>query len=131
MRSSRSLLLLFAFVLCVGNVYVTLSRSTIPLGFDGMAEPVEIQAEDRPGIDDVFLLPVGGEELHVDQSVAERVIVGERLHKETWSSTIRTGDQTFRVEPSRDFYKMLFVMPVVFVTLLAIVIRRPRRPPRR
>ena len=128
MLSPKRLLVALALVLCAGNVYVTFARSTIPLSLDGIARPVKIQAEDRPGIDDVFLLPIGSREYHVDQSVAERVIVGQRLRKEAWSSQVKSGETTFEVEPSRDFEGMVWVMPILFVALVLLLVGRRSDP---
>jgi hypothetical protein len=116
--------------LAIGNSYETLRRSTIPLAIEGRVESVEVRREKEPGVDDVHLLFVDGETFHVDADVARAVDRGAELHKESWTSTLRTDQVSHRLSPSRDAKGMFIVMPVVLLVLGILLLTAVRRTPR-
>lgn len=121
-------MLLIGVMLVGGNLYETLRRSTIPLALDGEVTDIELLQEKHPGIDDVHLVHMEDRTLHVDASVAERVTVGDSLHKSAWSTSLVVGSNELRLEPSRDFRGMLVVM-VIVVLICGFLVLMPRRLP--
>ena len=128
MRSPRPFLLLLALALCVGNLTFTFLRSTIPFELDGRVSDIVFITEKHPGIDDIYVLTVEDRDLRVDPDVAREVEVGDELRKNSWSSEMLIGregsERTLQIEPSRDFNRMAFVMPIVALAIATLLFAR-------
>ena len=118
------LLLLVAF--CLLNLVETLSRSTIPLGLDGVVTRTELRREKRTGVDDVYLLWIDGRMREVDRSLFARLQVGDQVSKGAWERTLRTPRGVVPLAPSRDFWGMVFAMPLLGVAGIWLALRRGR-----
>lgn len=113
-RSSAWGLLLVGAILAAGNVWVALSRSTIPYRLDGIAEDKEHWLEKNPGFDDVCVVKLkGGTWITVDRPVYKAIEPGRRVFKERWSRTILIDDRPVTVGLSQDTRNMLGLMPVI------------------
>ena len=127
--------------LVLGNLWFTLARSSIPVGFAGRVDSIEVLTEKKPGIDDVYVVRIGVEGLvlgpavpypaqfHADEAVASDLVEGEIYTKERWDSCITalstpTVPECTPVTPSKDFWGMVAAMPVVLLTGIVILIRR-------
>lgn len=131
MRSPRTALAALGLVLCITNLVVTLWRSTIPDSLDGTVENIEFLTEDNPGIDDIYVVSVGDDELHVDRAVATRLTENVHVSKDAWSTEIVIGRygtaRTIQLEPSEDFVGMVLAMPVAALVLVILLFVRRRR----
>ena len=125
MRSPRLALVVIAAALCLGNLIFSLLRSTIPIGLDGTVDNVEFLTSKNPGIDDIYVLSVDGNHIHVDKDVARLLRRGARISKDPWSTelTIGEGDSggVIQLRPSSDFTGMLVTTPVVILVLLILL----------
>jgi hypothetical protein len=108
------LLLGLLALLAVGNLWATFHRSGIPVGLAGRVERIEVRREKHPGLDDVHLVTVAGQVIHLDAEVAALLQVGDEVRKSGWSASLTTPSGTFRLTPSRDFWRMLRAMPLLF-----------------
>ena len=82
-------LLLVGLLLGLGNLWFTLSRSTIPIHLEDVVIGKRRLIEKVIGVDDVCLLDMqSGESLHVDAYVFEAIAENERLQKEAWSAEL-------------------------------------------
>lgn len=133
MRSPKVVLAALGIVLCVANLVVTLWRSTIPLEIDGAVERIEFLTEENPGIDDIYVLHIGGDEMHVDPEVAARLTPNVYVSKDAWSTHLVVGRydtaRTIDLQPSEDFTGSAITMPIVAVVLL-VLLYAPRARPR-
>lgn len=127
-RGAALILAAVALLLAAGNAYETLRRSMLPLALDGRVESEEVRREKHPGIDDVHLLAIDGETVHVDEPVAGLVTEGDELRKEAWSSTLIIDGTGHDLKLSSDATGMFVVMPLVLVVLPALVLTRGRSP---
>jgi hypothetical protein len=119
---------LLVAMLAAANAWVTLDRSTITRAFEGTIERLEVRSEKHAGVDDVHLLHLDGERiLHVDAAVAERLRVGDHVSKRAWSSELRTSRGTVRVPTSRDFRRMVLLMPLFVLATIGLAIAGRRR----
>jgi hypothetical protein len=109
------------------NLWVTINRSLIPLGLNGVVTDIETRFEKNPGTDDVVLIYVDGEDFHVDPSIARRLEVGDRVSKSPLTTAIETSKGYVRLRPSTDFTRMLIVMPLM-LGLIAFGVMRGRLP---
>lgn len=116
--------------LCLGNLWFTLVRSTIPLELDGKVEAVEVLTEKHPGLDDVYIVQIGDREIHVDEAVANNLRVGDQIQKNSWTYEILNlsdAGNSIRLSPSRDFWGMVKTMPVVLVAVCVVLFVRRRQ----
>jgi hypothetical protein len=112
--------------LCLGNLVVTLSRSLIPLGVDGVVSSLEVRHEKHPGLDDVHLLWMGNRARQIDAEIATSLRSGDRIHKKAWARSLQTPRGALPLAPSRDFKGMLMVMPLL-ILLAGWVLRIPSK----
>lgn len=87
----------------------------IPLELNGVVSRLEIRHEKHPGIDDIYLVTIGGRRYHVDRTVGPRLLPGAEITKRRWSKLLETSDGTVQLRASRDAYSMLVAMPVVAI----------------
>ena len=116
-----------ALVLAAGNLYETVHRSTIPLALDGRVESEELRREKHPGVDDVHLLTVDKETVHVDAHVAGLVSEGDELQKDAWSSTLMVDNSLHDLPLSSDAQSMFIVMPLLLLVVAALIVPRDGR----
>jgi hypothetical protein len=115
-----------AILLGVGNLAVTLLRSTIPIAVEGTITRIDIRPEAHPGVDDVNLLSVDGRTIVVDTAVIRDLRVGDEIRKDAWSTTLETPRGPKHLDPSDDLWGMVVVMPLI-ASLCAAMMWRPRR----
>ena len=130
MRSPRLFVVAATVVLCTANLSFTLLRSTIPLNLDGRVHGIVFITEKHPGIDDIYVLTVEGAEIQVDPAVALEIDVGDHIDKAAWSTEMVISDEepqrSVRVQTSRDFNRMVLVMPLVALTVATVAYVRRR-----
>ncbi|MEZ6010222.1 MAG: hypothetical protein R3F05_21005 [Planctomycetota bacterium] len=122
MRSPRVHLLILAVLLAAGNVAWTFMRSGVPFSLEGTVERIEVRREKHPGLDDVHLVTIGGQTLHVDADVAGALREGDRVSKQAWSWSLSTPREQVRLGLSNDARGMLVAMPLL--VLLGLVALR-------
>lgn len=115
-----------AVVLCIANLAVTLHRSLIPISLEGVITDVEIRFEKHRGVDDVYLISVNDRRLHVDASAGAALKVGDHVRKRPLSPVLETPRGKVPLRPSRDFTRMLVVMPLTMLLTLALLWRPSR-----
>ena len=102
-----------ATILAAANVWFAAARSTIPLRLDAVVQRKEVRHEKHPPRDDVCLLDLGPLGiLHVDQSVFDRVSVGDHLRKERWTRTLECNQRKIELAWSVDTRGLIRVMPL-------------------
>lgn len=94
-------------------------RSLIPRSLHATVTAVEVRHEKHPGIDDVWLLHLDGEPVHVDARTAQRLSEGSRVRKEAWQESLTVDGEARPLELSDDARAMLKVMPVIVLAALA------------
>jgi len=118
-----SAVLLFAGALLVGaNFWFAAARSTIPLPLDAKVIGKEVRHEKHPPKDDVCLLHLGQQTLHVDRAVYDSVAIGDRLRKERWSQILYSNDEPMELAWSQDARGMMWAMPLAWSMLFATVV---------
>ncbi len=129
MAAAALLVAAVGFALC--NVWATFSRSLIPTTIEGPVERVEVRREKHPGVDDVWLVHVGGRRLHVDAQTAAQLETGLPLRKQAWRRTLFAGGRPIPLHVSAEATGMLLVMPLTLVSAAAAAWSRtrPRRQP--
>ena len=118
-----SLLIFFGML----NLAEALGRSGIPLPLHGRIRNLETRWEMSRGVDDVHLLWIGKRAVQIDAELASQLRTGEEISKKAWEPRLQTPRGTIRLKPSRDFRRMLIVMPwlaAVGLTLLGSAGRR-------
>lgn len=114
----------------VGNIWVTLARSTIPVSLSGTVTDKELREEKHPGVDDVYLVTFSdGRVIQVDRSVFVAARVGAPLEKEAWSRRLRTGEQDVDLDLSTDARRMFILMPLAAALVLVAARKRGARLP--
>ncbi|HVE76638.1 MAG TPA: hypothetical protein VND22_07725, partial [Actinomycetota bacterium] len=126
LRSPRAAVLVFVLSLAAANLAVTFNRSLIPQSIDGRVDQVERRFEKHVGLDDVFLLTVGGRTTQIDATLAGAVEQGDRVKKRAFSRTLTTPDGDITLSPSREFWRMAVAMPVLFGLALFLALHRNR-----
>ncbi len=99
---------------CLGNLVVTFHRSGIPVKLEGTVTKIEMRREKHPGLDDVYLVRVGDRTMHLDTDLGRHIRKGDRVSKRRWQSTLQTPRGPVRLHPSKDFWRMLIWMPVLW-----------------
>jgi hypothetical protein len=119
-----------AVMFAVANVAITIHRSLIPVALDGVIETIEVRHEKHPGVDDVWLVSVGGRRLHVDAPTARRLAEGQRLSKTAFQRRLSVDGAVVPLRLSPDAVAMSWVMPVVLIGVMLNLGpgRRLRRP---
>ena len=126
-RRGAVALLLVAVVLFAALAAWSLAvRSTIPMALDGTVTSIETRHEKHPGVDDVWLVAIDGDQRHLDTEIAVGLSVGDHLEKERWD-THRRGEQRGAVAaPEQRSRAMLFLAPILALTA-AVLAAAPRR----
>jgi hypothetical protein len=127
MRLPSLLLLTGAVLLAGANIWITLSRSTIPLALDGEIREVEVRLEKNPGIDDVYLVSVDGRRIHVDRAVGIRLRSGMQVSKAAWDRVLRTSRGPVPLRPSQDTRRMVAAMPLIVLATALLCFGGRRR----
>ena len=127
MRSPRLYLLVLLLALALANLWSTFHRSGIPVALSGRVERVELRTEKHPGLDDVYLVRVGGRTTHLDADVASLFEVGADVQKAAWSRSLTTSRGVQQISVSTDFKRMTIAMPLI-VALGLILLRVGARP---
>ena len=116
-------------VLCVGNLTFTFLRSTIPFELDGRVNDIVFITEKHPGLDDIFVITIGDRDIRVDPDIAREIDVGDHVRKDAWSTEMviseEDSERALGVQPSRDFNRMVVVMPVIALAV-AVLLYLPR-----
>lgn len=130
-RRAAAVLLVLAAAFAVIAVTATISRSLIPRAMDGTVDRVEVRTEKHPGIDDVWLVHVNGDVIHVDATTATDLEQGAELQKAAWSRTLTVDGQAIDLHLSHDARTMLWVMPLTLLCVAgaAMADSRRRSPP--
>lgn len=121
MRSPRTYLLALVVLLALGNLWSTFHRSGIPAALTGRVGRIEVRPEKHPGLDDVHLVTVSGDETHLDSESAALLRDGDDIRKDSWSAELTTPRGTSRLRLSRDFWRMLLAMPLLIGLAVALL----------
>ena len=120
--------MLGGIVLAVSNLWFTAVRSTIPLSIDDRIVSKQKRLEKLPGVDDVYLLTLTqGRTIQVDERVYDFVTESSNVRKVAWAAQLHSGEQNLELEWSRDFRRMMVIMPAVLVTLVGLSAATMRR----
>lgn len=122
-------LTLTGVLFCALAAWAMVARSTIPWALDGTVSSIDLRHEKHPGVDDVWLIGLDGDEpRHVDRAVADLLDEGDRVHKERWDDTMTVNGRVHQVELGRDARRMLVFAPTLALVLaaLALVTSRAR-----
>ena len=115
-RRGAVALLLVAVVLFAALAAWSLAvRSTIPMALDGTVTSVETRHEKHPGVDDVWLVSIDGDQRHLDTEIAVGLSVGDHLEKERWGTHLEVNGEARSLHLSSDARAMLFLAPMVDV----------------
>jgi hypothetical protein len=83
----------------------------------------EILHEKHPPKDDVCLFDLGPQGfLHVDQSVFDRVNMGDHLRKERWTQTLECNQRKIELAWSADTRGMIRAMPLALGVMLILAV---------
>lgn len=127
-KTASTVLLLGGIVLAVSNLWFTAVRSTIPLSIDDRIVSKQKRLEKLPGVDDVYLLTLTqGRTIQVDERVYDFVTESSNVRKVAWAAQLHSGEQNLELEWSRDFRRMMVIMPAVLVTLVGLSAATMRR----
>ena len=127
-RRGAVALLLVAVVLFAALAAWSLAvRSTIPMALDGTVTSVETRHEKHPGVDDVWLVSIDGDQRHLDTEIAVGLSVGDHLEKERWDTHLEVNGEARSLHLSSDARAMLFLAPILALT--AAVLAVPQRGP--
>ena len=102
------------------------ARSTIPLPLDGTVTRIELRHEKHPGVDDVWMVSVDGEQRHLDTAVAHLLEVGDLVTKDRWDTRLSVNGEERSLHLSGDSRAMLWLAPVVALIALALAVPRRR-----
>jgi hypothetical protein len=130
-RDAAALLLVAGAALFAGvDAWSMSARSTVPLTWHGTVTATDARAEDAG---DVYFVTVGGDEVHVDASVAALLHPGDRVDKARWSHTLRVNGVPHAVSYSREARRMQTFAPLLVIVAAILVYPRPlwRRAPTR
>lgn len=105
-----------------GNFSSVFARSGIPYGFEGRITSIERRLEKHPGVDDVWLVAIDGKAVHLDSLVAESLRAGDVVSKERLSARLRTPREQVRLQPSRDFWGMVFLTVFLGAAFLLLIL---------
>ena len=115
------ILVAIGLALCVGNLWFTASRTTIPLSLDLTVVDTEIRHEKHPGFDDVHLIRASnGNVMVVDGVIYHEIAAGERITKERWSRELTIGEQQVNLNWSADARGMMWAMPTTAAVLVIV-----------
>jgi hypothetical protein len=125
-RRGAVALLLVAVVLFAALAAWSLAvRSTIPIPLDGTVTSIETRHEKHPGVDDVWLVAIDGDQRQLDSEIAEGLSVGDHVAKERWDTRLDLNGEARSLHLSDDSRAMLFFAPILALTAAALAL--PRR----
>jgi hypothetical protein len=120
-RFALPLLFSFGLLLAAGNVWFTAVRSTIPRSLDERIAGMRRTHEHAKGVDDVCILQFErGGWIQVDPHVYDHVRIGDTLQKNAWAHHLEHGGRELRLDWSRDFRRMAWLMPATLLVLGAL-----------
>ena len=112
-----------AVALAAGAVFAAALRSTIPRVLDAHVAAEDRLLEHRAGVDDVFVVTLdNGNRIHVDESVAEVVAVGDRIEKAWGSRALSINGELTPLTWSVDTRRIGLAVLVVLALLLAMAL---------
>lgn len=115
------ILVAIGLALCIGNLWFTAARTTIPLALDLTVVDKEIRHEKHPGFDDVHLVRASnGNVMVVDGVIHDAISLGERITKERWSRQLNIGEQQLDLNWSADVRGMMWAMPTTAAVLVVV-----------
>ena len=112
-RRAAAILLLATVAFAGVTFWTSLSRSLIPQRIAGTVDDIEVRAEKHRGRDDVWLVRIDGEQIHVDAATATRLRTGDRVRKEAWARELMVGQATWSLPLSADSRGQAWVLPLV------------------
>ena len=113
-----SILTLLGFALCVGNVLISASRTTIPLAIEGTVTGKKLLYEKKKGVDDVYMIFLGrSARYQVDKTVFNAVSVNTRLEKNKWTKFLTVGTSVVPLSWTTEVQSMLCVMIVAALAM--------------
>ena len=124
-RGAVALLLIAVVLFATLAAWSLAVRSTIPMALDGTVTSVETRHEKHPGVDDVWLVSIDGDQRHLDTEIAVGLSVGDRLEKERWDTHLEVNGEARSLHLSNDSRAMLFLAPILALT--AAVLAVPQR----
>jgi hypothetical protein len=126
-RRGAVALLLVAVVLFAALAAWSLAvRSTIPMALEGTVTSIETRQEKHPGVDDVWLVSIDGEQRHLDTELAEALGVGDHLAKERWDTHLEVNGEERPLRLTNDARAMLFLAPILALTAAGLAVPRRR-----
>ena len=131
-RRAAAVLLALAVAFAVTAVVATVNRSLIPRGLNGTVERIEVRTEKHVGIDDVWLVLIDRDVIHVDAATAAHLKEGATVQKDAWGTTLTIDGQARDLRLSDDARAMLWVIPLTLLCAAgaaAAAIWRGRRRP--
>ena len=102
------------------------SRGLYGVALDGVVARVEVRHEKRPPADDVHLVHVDGNLVHVDAALAARLRRGDRVEKRRLAGAARVEGRRVELSPSRDLRRSAIVLPAMLV-LVGALLALPRQ----
>jgi len=124
-RRGAVALLLVAVVLFAALAAWSLAvRSTIPIPLDGTVTSIETRQEKHPGVDDVWLVAIDGDQRQLDSEIAEGLSVGDHVAKERWDTRLELNGEARSLHLSDDSRAMLFLAPILALTAAALALRQ-------
>ena len=114
-------ILLLGVLFAGGNLWFTAARSTIPLRMSGTITRKQRLIEKTPGVDDVFIITLGGNrQFQIDGHLFDAIGLGQFVRKTALSRTLEIDVRTFNLAWSRDFRGMMWAMPLTLVICIAL-----------
>jgi hypothetical protein len=106
---------------CVGNLWFTAARTTIPLSLEMSVVDKEVRHEKHPGFDDVHLLRASdGSMMVIDGDIYQRIEPGQTISKERWERRMQIGNHVHELIWSADVRGMLWAMPITAAALIGL-----------
>ena len=103
------------------------ARSGILLRFDGTVTAIEVRREHQQGVDDVWLVSIDGQPVHLDPQLAGSLRVGDRIVKRRWDAIVLIDGESRELSPTTDARRMLLVAPVAVALTAAVALPGRRR----
>ncbi|HSV38176.1 MAG TPA: hypothetical protein VLI04_05400 [Nocardioidaceae bacterium] len=95
------------------TMWETLARSTIPLSIDGQVTEVAVRAED--GDQRVWFIEVDDEFVRMDEEIGARLVAGDVVRKDAWSTTLVVNGNDVPLKLSRDARGALWFAPLLVI----------------
>jgi hypothetical protein len=97
-------------------------RSTIPMALDGTVTGIETRHEKHPGVDDVWLVAIDGNQRHLDTEIAKGLSVGDHIEKVRWDTRLEVNGESRSLHLSNDSRAMLFLAPILSLTAAVLAV---------